>query len=259
MESDIDVTKNQIVERKAEPQNMLAVIERAAMNPDVDVDKMRALLEMKQQIDARDAEMVFNRAMNRCQSEIGRIAADKTNNQTRSDYASYAALDRVVRPIYTKYGFSLSFDTGEIQADTIDVLCYVSHEDGHTRRYHTPMPADGKGAKGGDVMTKTHAAGSAMQYGQRYLLKLIFNLAIGQDDDGNAAGSMPCTEDQILEIESEIDAYCLRVSQEKGRDYDEFKEKYITEFKKVFGIEFLKDLPAKRYGEAMRMIKAKKK
>jgi ERF superfamily protein len=52
------------------------------------------------------------------------------------------------------------------------------------------MPADGKGAKGGDVMTKTHATGSALTYGRRYLLALIFNLAIGelQDDDGNAAG-----------------------------------------------------------------------
>ena len=46
-----------------------------------------------------------------------------------------------------------------------------------------------KGAKGGDVMTKTHAAGSALTYGQRYLLKMIFNIAIGSDDDGNAASS----------------------------------------------------------------------
>jgi hypothetical protein len=49
------------------------------------------------------------------------------------------------------------------------------------------MPADGKGAKGGDVMTKTHATGAAMSYGMRYLLKMIFNVAIGEDDkDGNA-------------------------------------------------------------------------
>jgi hypothetical protein len=40
------------------------------------------------------------------------------------------------------------------------------------------MPADGKGAKGGDVMTKTHAMGAAASYGQRYLLKLIFNIAV---------------------------------------------------------------------------------
>ncbi len=48
------------------------------------------------------------------------------------------------------------------------------------------MPADGKGAKGGDVMTKTHAVGAAKSYGKRYLLKDIFNIAIGEEDtDGN--------------------------------------------------------------------------
>ena len=46
----------------------------------------------------------------------------------------------------------------------------------------------GKGAKGGDVMTKTHAFGSGTSYGMRYLLKMIFNVAIGEeDDDGNSA------------------------------------------------------------------------
>jgi len=48
------------------------------------------------------------------------------------------------------------------------------------------MPADGKGAKGGDVMTKTHAAGAAGSYGARYLIKGIFNVAVGDDGlDGN--------------------------------------------------------------------------
>jgi hypothetical protein len=50
------------------------------------------------------------------------------------------------------------------------------------------MPADGKGARGNDVMTKTHATGSAVSYGMRYLLKMIFNVSSGEaDDDGNAA------------------------------------------------------------------------
>lgn len=38
-------------------------------------------------------------------------------------------------------------------------------------------------------MTKTHAMGSGVSYGMRYLLRMIFNLAIDQDDDGNAAGA----------------------------------------------------------------------
>lgn len=75
------------------------------------------------------------------------------------------------------------------------VLCYVSHTAGHTRTYQCDMPADGKGAKGNDVMTKTHAAGSAASYGMRYLLKMIFNIAIGEDeDDGNAASAGAVSE-----------------------------------------------------------------
>jgi hypothetical protein len=69
------------------------------------------------------------------------------------------------------------------------VTCHVSHRGGWGADYRIDMPADGKGAKGGDVMTKTHAVGSATQYGMRYLLKMIFNVAIGEDDDGNAAAA----------------------------------------------------------------------
>ena len=81
---------------------------------------------------------------------------------------------------------SLSFDTAVCPlTEHIRVVCYVALR-GHTRRYQIDMPCDGKGAKGRDVMTKTHAAGAAMSYGMRYLVKGIFNIAIGaEDDDGN--------------------------------------------------------------------------
>jgi len=70
-------------------------------------------------------------------------------------------------------------------------VCYVSRG-AFTRTYTCPpMPADGKGPQGAAVMSKTHATGSALTYAQRYLLKLIFNLAIGDDDDdGNSAAGM---------------------------------------------------------------------
>jgi hypothetical protein len=82
---------------------------------------------------------------------------------------------------------SLSFDTGKADEENyVRVLCTVALGR-HERSYHIDMPADGKGAKGNDVMTKTHAVGSAVTYGRRYLLLMIFNVAIGEnDDDGNA-------------------------------------------------------------------------
>lgn len=184
----------------SETATIINAITQAATNPDVDVEKMERLWAMHEKIAARDAETAFNEAMTKAQSDMGRISADAVNPQTRSQYASYAQLDRHLRPIYTQNGFSLSFNTGKSdKPDYIEILCYVSHSAGHTRPYTVEMPSDGKGAKGGDVMTKTHATGSAMSYGMRYLLKLIFNVAIGEDDDDGNGGSAPQGEHPKLQ------------------------------------------------------------
>lgn len=165
------------------------LFERLATDPNASVEKIERLMALWERGEAKKAESAFNAAMSDAQADMRPIAADATNPQTHSRYASYGALDAKLRPIYTKHGFGLSFDTGEgAPQEWIRVVCHVTHRGGHSRTYHADMPADGKGAKGGDVMTKTHAVGSAMSYGMRYLLKMIFNVAVGEDDDdGNAA------------------------------------------------------------------------
>lgn len=191
---------------------VLSIIERAASDPNVDVEKMEKLLDMKERVLAKQAESEFFSALNRCQNQMRRISADCTNNQTRSKYASYGTLDRALRPIYTSEGLSLSFDTEPVEKeDVCRVVCHVSHPTGFTKRYMVDMPADGKGAKGGDVMTKTHATGAAMSYGMRYLLKMIFNVAIGEDDtDGNAPPAQQgrtLNQQQVEQIEEALEDY----------------------------------------------------
>lgn len=185
------IERSETLPVKAEPPtiNIAAMFERLAANPEIPVDKLQALMDMQRTILREQAEQQFNAAMAQAQAEMRPVAADATNPQTRSRYATYEALDRKLRPIYTRHGFALSFDTAESpMADHIRVLSYVTHGAGHQRTYKVDMPADGKGAKGGDVMTKTHAAGAAMSYGMRYLLKMVFNVAVGEDDDdGNGA------------------------------------------------------------------------
>ena len=173
------------VEAPTESSAIIRIIERAAVDPNIDIDKLERLLSMQERVMARNAEQAFNEALNAAQAELAPIAAEESNSQTKSKYATFAALDRVVRPIYAKHGFSLSFNTADAPAGSVRVICRLAHRDGHKELYQVDMPADGKGAKGGDVMTLTHAAGAAMSYGQRYLLKLIFNMAVYQDKDGN--------------------------------------------------------------------------
>lgn len=180
---------------KAEPRApalspTLALIERAARDKSIDVAKMRELLAMQADEEKRIAARIFEAQMNNVQTKIEPVRKDADNPHTKSRFATYHALDAAIRPIYVEHGFSVSFDTEDTdKPDTVVVLCYVGHQAGHNRVYRIAMPAEGKGAKGGDVMSKTHATGSAVTYGRRYLLSMIFNIATLQDDDGNAAGS----------------------------------------------------------------------
>ena len=203
-----------------ETSAVLSMIERAASDPGVDVIKMEKLLDMQERVLNKQAESEFFRSLNTCQSSMTRVSADCYNGQTKSKYASYAALDRALRPIYTDNGLCLSFDTEPSGLDGIlRVVCYVSNGN-YTKRYSVDMPADGKGAKGGDVMTKTHATGAATAYGMRYLLKMIFNVAIGEDDtDGNMPeANAPDITDSLLAIK-------------ESANFDELKKNYTDAYK----------------------------
>jgi ERF superfamily protein len=173
--------KLEIMPTSGQPDMLRLAIEKGAP-----IETIERLVAMMKEERAYQAEKEFNEALNAAQTEIERVAPDKDNKQTNSRYASYAALSGMVKPIYTKHGFSLSFDEEDSpKADHVRVVGILS-KGGHTRRYHKDICADGKGAKGGDVMTRTHAEGAADSYGMRYLLKKIFDIAIGEeDDDGN--------------------------------------------------------------------------
>lgn len=158
-----------------------------ALEKDAAIDVIERLVALQEKAMLRADEVAFSDALSRIQAEVKRVAPDLTNPQTSSRYASYAAIDKVIRPIYTREAMSLSFSHADCpKPDHVRVLCYASLG-AYTRTYQIDMPADGKGPKGGDVMTKTHATAAADSYAKRYLVKDIFNIAIGEyDTDGNA-------------------------------------------------------------------------
>lgn len=173
------------------PDSLFAVIERAARDPSIDLSRMQELISMHKELKADSARAEYDMAMSAAQAEMKTIKTNKSNSHTKSKYASYEAMDKAIRPVYTKHGFALSFNTGDDpRPNEVRVLCIVSHRSGHRQEYRLDVPADGKGARGDDVMTKTHATGSAISYGKRYLAGMVFNLSVGDDDDGNSATSV---------------------------------------------------------------------
>lgn len=195
-----------------DPTNPMAILASAVANG-APIDTIERLVALKEHMMNYDAELAFNEAMRSAQEEMGPVRRDAENPQTRSKYASYAALDGAIRPIYTKHGFSVSYNTADSpKPEHVRVIAYCACK-GYTRTYQCDMPADGKGAKGGDVMTKTHASGSAIAYGKRYLLKMIFNIAEGEGDtDGNGA-------------EANISEHLEWIA--NAKDMDELKRLYV--------------------------------
>lgn len=180
----------------------MVLIDRACSDPNFDTEKFQILMQARADERAQQAGYEYGLRMAEVQAQLEPVRRDCSNPQTRSRYASYEALDRAIRPVYSEAGFALSFST-EPSPDPgiLLVACKVTCA-GHSETHHLPIPIVTKGPKGNEVMTPTHAAMSAKTYGMRGLLQMIFNVAL-TDDDGNAAGGKdmtPASADQIKRI-----------------------------------------------------------
>ena len=222
---------------------MIAMIERVATNPQADVDKMERLIKMKLDLMDRDAEQQFNIAMVAAQMEMPKVVRDKENKQTNSKYASFEAIEEYAGPTMSQHGFAPSFGTADCPKENhYRVTCDLMHNGGHRRQYHADIPADTVGIQGKVNKTATHGFGSSVSYGRRYLITLMFNITIiDEDDDGNKAGKPTITEEQEAKISSLI-------TQARAD-----KDKYLG----YLGIDNLSDLPAANYANAIKALNAK--
>lgn len=203
---------------------LVAVIERAARDPSIDIDKMERLLVMQERIFARAAEADFNAAMSACQAEMPIVKATFSNEQTGSFYAALEEVDRIARPIYTRHGFALSFGTADCPIENFyRQTCKLSHRAGHSEMRQADLPTDMVGIKGNPNKTGIQGFGSTMTYGQRYITKLAFNIVIGNDTDGNGP---TLSKEQIAQIEQRM--------KDAGTD----KEKFLG-FWKVRNLEHM--------------------
>lgn len=178
---------------------LISMIERAARDPNVDIDKMERLFQMHERIDKQRRETAFNSAMAAAQAELIPVARKLDNTQTRSKYADLAALAEAAMPIIYRHGFGISHS--EFKSDRpghLGVRAEVTHAAGFSKSYDFHIPMDGTGLKGNANMTATHAYGSTFSYGRRYSTCGVFNIAT-KDDDGNAAGNKPAAESATLD------------------------------------------------------------
>lgn len=181
-----------------QPATLMQALAIAAGDPRMDVAKVERLYAMHKEMMAREAEAAFNDAMARAQAQVVPIAKDRKNDHTKSMYATLAAINADIVPIYSAEGLSVSFDTYSPERDKdlpaldegwVRVIAIVSHKGGHSRKYHLDGPLDDAGAQGTKNKTGIQAMGSTVSYLRRYLVNMIFNVATADDNDGNRSGN----------------------------------------------------------------------
>lgn len=223
---------------------IIQVIERAALNPDIDVEKMERLLAMQERIMTQNAKMAFNESMRLAQTEMPKIKRNKENKETHSKYADLEAVTDEAVPIYTKHGFSLSYGTADCQIPghyRITGLC--AHSAGFERSYQADVPIDNTGPKGTQNKTMTHGFGSTMSYGRRYLICLIFNITLtNEDKDGNGQSDL-ITAEQVAALK--------KLGTEVKAD--------LAKFLKYIKVEKLEDIAAKDFQRAKEALESKRR
>jgi hypothetical protein len=229
---------------QSETGAVISMFERMARDPSVPMDRIERVMDMMRDMRREQAAEDFNNAMADTQRELTPVARDSFNPQTRSKYASYHAIDKAIRPVYTKHGLGVSFDEDQNSPEGfIRVLAFVT-KGRHSKTFHYDSPIVTQGLAGKTMMTLTHARASAVTYAKRYLVGMIFNLSTGEDEDGNTPANVggAITAEQADEIKAKCDAV--------GAGFDE-------SFCNYFGIDTIADLPAKDYQRALTALKKK--
>lgn len=219
----------------SETAAILSMIERAARDPAVDINKMERLFQMQQEAATRRARSEYLAAFSALQAVLPAVA--RKGKSHNGKYARFEDVIEAVRGPLSQHGFSLSFRV-ERHDGTIDVTGVLGHAGGHAEQTTLPLPADKSGQKNDVQMW-----GSAISYGKRYVALTLLGIATeNDDDDGKAAGAGPViSDDQAITLRDMIEA--------TGTDEAAFC-KYLSTPK-------LSQLPAKDFERAITALKKK--
>lgn len=232
---------------QTESSALISMIERAARDPSVDIDKMERLFQMHERMTASVAKMAFDAAFSKMQPDLpeidkrGRITIKEKGTEKIIQSTPYALWDdtnKLIKPILAKYDFGLSFRIIQTESRLI-TRAVLSHAGGHREETEFSSPIDATGSK-----NNVQGWGSAFSYGKRYTGTAILNITTkGEDDDGKAAGAGAfITEDQQASLRTLLD--------DTGSD--------IGQFLQFANADNMAEIPARDYARLHGLLTKKK-
>lgn len=176
----------------ATPEPSVALMLQEVIRGGITTDNVAALEKMcdlYERMEAKKAERDFANDFNALMSEMPRIDATKPvpNNDgtVRYHFAPLEEIDKQLRPLALKHGFTYSFAEGEHSEGRITKMCIVQHSSGHKKenRFTVRISAPPKS-------NDSQADSSTHSYAKRGALCDAFGIIIDHDDDARMIGKL---------------------------------------------------------------------
>lgn len=228
---------------------ILSMIERAARDPAVNIEKMERLFTMHAEMQARQAKAAYAAALAEMQPALptidrkGKIEIKKGAEIIQSTaYVLFEDINEAIRPVLAAHGFALTFKSGQTPEGKITVTGILSHAQGHSEETTLTLMHDSSGSK-----NAVQAIGSSISYGKRYTAMMLLNITSralpdADDDAKAAAGPGTINEDQVDAIRSLI--------VETGAD--------IPRFLQYMKVEKIEAIEARYFDGAIKALEAKR-
>jgi hypothetical protein len=190
---------------------VLSLIEKVALDPRADVEKLEHTIAMYERLKAKEAELAFNAAKGRLLKKLAGVKIVKNKpvlseiekgkpqkgNHAAFRYATLEEIDKHLRPLLAEENMDLSYSDEPREDGGIVIRGRLRHlPGGHYEDSFMPAPLDTTGGK-----SNVQAVGSTNSYLRRYVACNIFNIVVvGDDDDGTGATIDEAQAKTILEL-----------------------------------------------------------
>ena len=177
--------------------SLMKIIDRAALDPNFDVDKLKSLLDVKERWDANEAKKAFNAAFAAFKAEAVKIVKRtevKDGPLKGKFHANLFDVVDAVTPHLSAHALTISWKLTKDEKDWMEVTCTLRHAGGHSESVSmggAPDTGPGRNA--------IQARGSAKSYLERYTATSILGLAAQDaDNDGNGGGSSKGMDEGVI-------------------------------------------------------------
>jgi len=214
---------------------MLAALEQG----EAGVAALEKLVELEERVAARNARTEFSRAFAAFRAELPPIPRRAKGTVRSGRAVMYADLDVIQEyadPLLKRHGFTYQFTTASLPDGYLFVTCTLDHEAGHSRTSTFPVPLTNV-----PQGTPAQNASATHTYGKRLTLSDVLGIQTTSDLDGVTPGDDGLTDEQVATLQ----------------DYCDSPKVDTAAFLRYMKVNALSDIPAARYDEALRALRAK--